>query len=137
MAFIHYRDAISDGHGLGLIMSDVEGCGLDQLLNAANFVAQASAYQGVEGGKRFVEEQHIRVWRKRSRECATLLLSAGQLMGIAIGLLGETDQSEEIVDTLGYFALASLLAARWALPESISFGLVGGVVVVRTTTKPS
>ncbi len=49
---------------------------------------------------RLVEQHHIRVHRKRARNRDTLLLAAGELRGISICLIGETDTRQQFLRSL-------------------------------------
>jgi hypothetical protein len=62
--------------------------------DAADVTLQIVAGEGVERRKRFVEEQDFRVGRKRARQRNALLLAAGEILNVAVGIIGQFDQFE-------------------------------------------
>jgi len=55
---------------------------------------------GVEGGERFVEEEHLGFDGERARECDPLLLAARHLVREAVAAALEVDQLEQLADAL-------------------------------------
>ncbi len=82
------RHKVRDGERLLLIVRDEERRGPDLELHAANLITQLNADLRVECGKRLIEEEHTRPDGKRTRERDALLLTAGQLVRIAVCLRG-------------------------------------------------
>ncbi len=81
-------------------MGDEEGRGADLDLDAADLVAQLHAHLGVERRERLVEQEDRRLDRQRPGEGHPLLLAAGELVGVAVGVDAETDQLEHVVGPL-------------------------------------
>ena len=69
------------------------------------------AHLGVEGRQRLVEQQHRRLDRQRAGQGDALLLAAGQLAGVAVGVLAEADQLEHLAGAT-LRAVAAVLAAQ-------------------------
>ena len=97
---VHDADPVGDGERLLLVVGDEQGRGADLDLDAADLVAQLHAHLGVEGRQRLVEEQHRRLDRERPGQRDALLLAAGELVGVAVGVLAEPDEVEHVAGAL-------------------------------------
>ena len=97
-AAVHDGDAVGDGHGLLLIVGDVDGGDAHAVLNLADGVAHLDAQLGVEVGERLVHEQHVRLDDDGAGERDALLLAAGEALGQAVGVLGDLDRLEDFID---------------------------------------
>ena len=75
-AIAHHRDGTSHGHGLGLVVRDVENRCLQALVQLDQLGAQLTAHFGVEIGKRFIEKKDARLAHDRPSHRNALLLSA-------------------------------------------------------------
>ena len=80
-------------------MGDEQRRRSDLELNAADLLAQLGAHLGVERGQRLVEQEHARFDRECPGERDALLLAAGQLAGIAVGMCREPDELEHLLGT--------------------------------------
>ena len=67
-------------------------------LQRPDFVTQCDAYLRIKRGKRLVEKKRLRFRREGARERHPLLLAAGELVGVAIGNVGQLDQRQHLVD---------------------------------------
>ena len=67
-------------------------------LQVLDLGAQLLAHLGVERRQRLVEQQHRRLRRQRARERHALLLAAGQLMRILLGLVAQVHERQHLVD---------------------------------------
>ena len=65
-------------------------------LDPPDLVAQLGPHLGVERRQRLVEQQHVRPDRERPGQRDTLLLAAGELVRVAVGLRGEPDEVEHL-----------------------------------------
>ena len=91
--------AIAIGEPLGLLhVVRREEDGLAELAQAADHLPRGAARRGVEAGRRLVEEDQLRVADQRQRDVEPPPLSAGQRRGALVGLRGEVDQRERLVD---------------------------------------
>ena len=83
-AAIHHRDHVGRGHGLGLVVGDIDGGVAIFVVQPADFEPHLLAQIGVEVGQRLVEQQRLRFDDQRARQRHALLLPAGELAGIAL-----------------------------------------------------
>ncbi len=66
----------------------------------------------VEGGERFVEEEHTRAWRECAGDGDTLGFSAGEAIGFAVAEGLGIDQREHFIDALGAFSGCEVAQAK-------------------------
>ena len=78
-AVLHDDDAVAQGHGLGLIVGDVDKRGVDALPQLDEFGPHLIAELGVQIGQRFVHQQYLRVNNNSSSQSNPLLLTTGKL----------------------------------------------------------
>ena len=83
-AAVHDRDQVGRGHGLGLVVGDVDGRVAIFVVQPADFEPHLLAQIGIEIGQRLVEQQRLRLDDQRARQRHALLLSAGEFAGIAL-----------------------------------------------------
>ena len=67
-------------------MGDEQGGGADLQLDPPDLVPQLHPDLGVQGRQRFVEQQHLRFDGQRPGQRDPLLLAAGELVGVPVGL---------------------------------------------------
>ena len=65
-------------------------------LQIADFAAQPGAHPRIERRQRLVEQQQTRRERQRARQRHPLLLAAGELGRIFVGLLGQADERQQL-----------------------------------------
>ena len=65
-------------------------------LDPADLLAQLHPDLGVERGQRLVEQQHLRLDRERAGQRHPLLLAAGDLVRVAVGVVAEADELEQL-----------------------------------------
>ena len=85
----------------------------DIFRNTAHVPLQCLAGKCVQGGERFIEKQHLRMHGQRAGQCDTLLLSARQILNIAVGEFTEFHKFEK----LGHPGLGLFLATGEAQPK--------------------
>ena len=73
-----------------LVVRDEDGADLKVENELADPVARLLAQLGVEVRQRLVEQQHARLVDERPADRDALLLTAGELIGIAFGKMAET-----------------------------------------------
>ena len=83
-AAVHDRDQVGRGHGLGLVVGDVDGGVAIFVMQAADFEPHLLAQISIEIGQRLVEQQRLRFDDQGARQRHALLLSAGEFAGIAL-----------------------------------------------------
>ena len=99
-ARVHHGDRVGHGHGLLLVVRDVDEGDADLGLDALELELHLAAQLEVEGAERLVEEQHLGVVDQRAGHGDALLLAAGELVRLLAGLLAELDQVEHVLDLL-------------------------------------
>ena len=80
-AALHDNDPVGDGHGLGLVVRDVNGRDARLLLDAAHLGAHLNAKLGVKVREGLVEEQDRGLDDQGTRQRNALLLAARELVG--------------------------------------------------------
>ena len=78
-ARLHHRNAAGKGHGLGLVMGDVDHAGAGAAVKVEELALHGSAQMHVEIGQRLVQQHHGRVGRKAAGQSNALALAAGQI----------------------------------------------------------
>lgn len=81
----HHGDHGAELDGLVDVVGDEDDRLAQLRLDPQEFVLQALADDRVDGRERLVHQQHRRVRGERPRHADALLLSAGQLVGVALG----------------------------------------------------
>ena len=106
----HDRDAMPEGHGLGLVVGHVDGGRVQALLQARDGGAHLDAQLGVEVGERLVHEEGLRLAHDRAAHGHALALAAGEVGGLAV----EVRLEVEDLGRLGHAAvdLVGLLLAQ-------------------------
>ena len=82
--FVEHHDAVAHGHGLHLIVRDVDGRGSHAAMKALELFAGGGPELGVEVGKRFVEQENGRLADDGAGQRDPLTLTAGELARLAI-----------------------------------------------------
>jgi hypothetical protein len=100
---VHDNDLVGELEGLLLVVGDKDGGEVDVFLEIEEPAAEFLADFGVEGAKRFVEEEDFGLGGEGAGEGDALALAAGELVGEAVAEAGEADHFEEFVDAVGDF----------------------------------
>ena len=95
---LHDHDAVAHGHGLDLVVGDVDHGGSEALVQALDLDAHVDAQLGVEIGERLVEKQEMRPLHERPRERDALLLAARELLRVGLALFQQADLAEHALD---------------------------------------
>ena len=108
-AVLHDDDAVAQGHGLGLVVGDVDEGGVDALTQLDDLGAHLVAQLGVQVGQRLVHQEHLGVPDDGAADGHALALAAGQGLGLALQILGDVQDlgglPHLLVDLLlGYLA---------------------------------
>ena len=89
VAVAHDDDAVAEGHGLGLVVGDVDKGGFDALAQLDDLGAHLVAELGVEVGKRLVHQHHLRRTHDGAPDGHALALAAGEGLGLAVEIVGD------------------------------------------------
>ena len=103
------NNGICNFHGFFLIVSHKN---TGHTYSSDHFLQPAPklpAHLGINGGKRFIQQQQMRVRRKCPRKCHSLTLPSGQLMRISFSQILHGDQFQKFLHTLLDFRLLSFL----------------------------
>src|SRR3984957_8939889 len=88
-AAVKHHDLIGHGHRLDLIVSDVDHRCLERFVKLADLNSHLHAQRCVEVGKRFIEQERLRLAHDRAPDGDALALAAGKLARLAIEVIGE------------------------------------------------
>jgi hypothetical protein len=94
-ALVHHDDQVGRRHRFHMVMRDIDGGEFVPRMQPPDLAAHLVAEIGVEVRQRLVEQQRGRLHDKRARECHALLLTAGELMWIAVSERRETRDVED------------------------------------------
>jgi hypothetical protein len=111
-AVMHHHDLVGHGHGLDLVVSDVDGRGFQPLMQRLDLDAHRDPQLGIEIGQRLVEQKYLGIAHDGATHGDALALSAGELPRIAIEIGGEPENFRRAIDPLG-----DLIVARAAQPH--------------------
>ncbi len=90
-ATVHDDDALGQGHGLDLVVGDIDGRGADLLVHLLDLDPHLHPQLGVEIGQRLVEQEHLRVAYDGAAHRNALALAAGELLGLAVDQVGDVE----------------------------------------------
>ena len=88
---MHHHDLVGHGHRLDLVVGDVDGRGLQPLVQLLDLGAHLHAQLGVEIGERLVEQEDLRIADDGAAHGDALALAAGELARIAVEQLLEAE----------------------------------------------
>ena len=91
---VHDHHRVRDRHRLLLRVGDVDEGDPEVALQPPELPAHAHAQERIQGGERFVEQEHRGVGDERAGERDPLLLPAGELRGHALPVVVHVDQLE-------------------------------------------
>ncbi len=100
---MHHHDLVGHGHGLDLVVGDVDRCGPQPLVQFLDLGAHRHTQLGVEVGERLVEQKHLRIAHDGAAHGNALALTAGQLAGITLEQRRQCQDFRSAADTLGDF----------------------------------
>ena len=130
LAGVHHSDGIADGHGLLLIVGDVDGGDAHLTLDLANGLPHLQAQLGVQIAQRLVHQQHVRLDDQRTGQRHALLLAARQILRQPVGVLLDLHDLQKAVCLPGDLILGGL-AVLQTVGHILGHGHVGenGVVL--------
>jgi len=125
MPAAHDGDPIAEGHGLRLVVRDVERRRAEPLLQARHLAPHLHAQLRVQVGQRLVHEERLRFAHDRPAHGNALALTAGHVPRLAVQVVGEVEDLRR----LRHLAV-ELLARNLALLERVAHVLAHGHVRV-------
>ena len=108
-AVAHDDDAVTKGHGLGLVVGDVDESGVDLLTQLDDLGAHLVTELGVQVGQRLVHEEHLGLTHDGAADGNTLALAAGQSLGLPVEVLGDVQNLGGFLDLAVNLVLGHLL----------------------------
>ena len=100
IAVLHHHDAVGQGHGLGLVVGDVDGGRAGLLVDLGDFIAHGHALLGVQVGKRLVHQEDAHLADDGAADGHALALAAGQRPGQAVQVIRQAQDLRRLVDPL-------------------------------------
>ncbi len=116
-AVMHDDDLVGHGHRLDLVVGDVDGGGLEALVQLLDLGAHRDAQLGVEIRQRLVEQEDLRVAHDGAAHGDALALAAGKLARIA---RQERHKAEDLGGALTRASL-SAFGAFFSISEKAMF----------------
>ena len=80
---VDHHDPVGEGHGLGLVVGDVDHGGVETVAKPRDLQAHPHSERGVEVGERLVEQKDLRVADDGPPDGHALALPAGELARVA------------------------------------------------------
>src|SRR6266568_3017860 len=99
-AVLHDHDATAEGHGLDLIVGDVDGGGLEALVETLELDAHLDPQFRVEVGERLVEQKDLRVPHDGPAHGHALALAAGELARLPLQELLDAEDLGGVLNAL-------------------------------------
>ena len=100
LAVTHHRHPVAQGHGLGLVVRDVDHGGAEPPLDPGDLGAHLHPQLRVQVGQRLVHQERRRVADDGPAHRDPLPLAAGQVGRLAFQVLGQVEDPGRIVDLL-------------------------------------
>jgi len=114
-AVVQDHDSVAHGHGLDLVMGNVNKRGLETLMQLEDLHASLDPQLGVEVGKGLVHQEHLRLADDGPPQRDALPLAAGERLGFPIQIGIEPQDLGRLANPfvdLGFRRLAQLQAER-------------------------
>ena len=96
----HDHDAVAEGHGLGLVVRDVDERGVDALAELDDLCTHLVAELCVQVGERLVHEQDLGLTHDGAADGDALALAAGKCLRLAVEVLGDAQDGGGLLDLL-------------------------------------
>ena len=87
VTILHDDDTVTQRHGLGLVMGDVDEGGVDALAQLDDLRAHLVSELCVQVGKRLIHQEHLRVAHDCAADGNALALAAGKRLGLTVKVL--------------------------------------------------
>ena len=100
-AVLEHGDPVAHGHGLDLVVGDVDRGDAEAALQRGDLGAGLHAQLGVEVRQRLVHEEDLRLADDRAAHGDALALAAGEGLGLAVEVRLEVEDLGGLLDALG------------------------------------
>ena len=121
-ALVHDDDVVRQGHGLALVMGDIDGGDAHLLLDAADLRAHGNPKLGVQVGQGLIKQKHRGFDNQGTGQGHPLLLAAGELVGHPLLHALQAHQLENLGDLLpdgGFVQLPQLQAVGYVVIDIV------------------
>ena len=98
VAVLHDGDPVGNGEGFLLIVGDVDGGDAQTPLQLLDDGAHLHSQLGIQITQRLVHQQNTWLDNKSSGQSHTLLLTAGQFVGLPVCQMGDLHQLQRLVN---------------------------------------
>jgi hypothetical protein len=88
---LEHGDAVGHGHGLRLIVGDVEGGGAEALEQGAQLRPHLEAQHGIEVGQGLIEQEGLRLAHQGTTQRHALALAARERAWVAVEVGGQVE----------------------------------------------
>jgi hypothetical protein len=112
MPVVHHRDLVGHGHGLHLVVGDVDRGRVDAVVQLAQLAHHQVAELGVERAERLVHQEAFRPAHDRAPERHALAVAAGEARDGAVEQVVDPEEPRGLLDA------GADLGARLALATS-------------------
>ena len=107
-AVLENHDAVGHGHGLDLVVGDIDHGGVGQaLVEPGDLHAHLHAQRRIEVGERFVEQEDLGIAHDGAADGDALALAARQRLGQAVEIFGQLQLCRRVLDHLLDLGLAA------------------------------
>ena len=89
-AILHDHDTVAEGHGLGLVVGNVDEGALDLVAQLDELSTHLITELGVQVGQRLVHQEDLGVTHDGAADGDTLALTAGERLRLTVEVLGDT-----------------------------------------------
>ena len=89
-AVLHDHDTVAESHGLGLVVSNIDERALDLVAQLDELGTHLVTQLGVQVGQRLVHQEDLRITHDGAADSDTLALAARKRLGLAVEVLGDT-----------------------------------------------
>ena len=107
-AVLHDDDPVAQGHGLGLVMGNVNEGSIDPFTQLDDLSTHLVPELGVQVGQRLVHQEDLGIPDDGAADGHTLALAAGQGLGLPAQVLGDIQDFGSLLDLLVDFVLGNL-----------------------------
>ena len=124
-AVLEHGDPVAHGHGLDLVVGDVDRGDAEAALQRGDLRTGLHAQLGVEVGQRLVHEEDLRLADDRAAHRDTLALTTGERLRLAVEVLLEVEDLRGLVDPCGDLVPCSspaILSAKPMLSATVMCG---------------
>ena len=133
VAVAHDDDAVAEGHGLDLIVRDVDERGVNLLAQLDDLRAHLVAQLRVEVRERLVHQQHLGASDDGAADGHALALAAGERLGLAVEELSDVEDfgrlAHATVDLVVRHFLEMRLAVRVRLRDLLELEREGNIFI--------